>query len=67
MKITKEQIKILKINYEHNKEMLIDLENYIEENGIADEGLSDVTESFEQGWNNAMEFVFLTLGIDYRS
>lgn len=66
MKITKEQIKILKINYEHNKEMLIDLENYIEENGITDEGLSDVTESFEQGWNNAMEFVFLTLGIDYR-
>lgn len=67
MKITKEQIETLKESYEDNRASLEELDDYIEENGITDEGLSDVTESFEQGWNNAMEFVFLTLGIDYRS
>ena len=63
MKITSEQIMKLKESYEDNKATLEELEEYIEENGITDEGLSDVTESFEQGWNNAMEFVFSVLGI----
>ena len=63
MKITNEQIEILKDSYESNKEDLRNLEDYIEENGLTDDGLCDATESFEQGWNNAMEFVFMTLGI----
>lgn len=63
MKITSKQIEELKESYEDNKVSLEELEEYIEENGITDEGLTDVTESFEQGWNNAMEFVFNVLNI----
>ena len=67
MKITREQIMKLKESYESNKVTLEELEEYIQENGITDDGLSDATESFAQGWNNAMEFVFEILGIDCRS
>ena len=63
MKITSEQILKLINAYGSNRVTLEELEEYIEENGITAEGLSDVTESFEQGWNNAMEFVFDVLGI----
>ena len=63
MKITNEQITKLINAYNSNMEILIDLENWIEENGCSSEGLSDATESFEQGWNNAMEYVFMVLGI----
>ena len=63
MKITSKQIEELKESYKDNKVSLEELEEYIEENGITDEGLTDVTESFEQGWNNAMEFVFSVLNI----
>ena len=66
MKITNEQIAKLKDSYENNKGDLRELRNYIRENGMTDDGLSDATESFEQGWNNAMEYVFLTLGVDFR-
>lgn len=66
MYITNEQIERLKEDYQLNRENLEELENYIEEYGMTDDGLSDVTESFEQGWNNAMEFVFLTLGVEFR-
>lgn len=65
MYITDEQIKKLKEDYKYNKESLEDLENFIEEYGMTDDGLSDVTESFEQGYNNALEFVFSTLGIRF--
>ena len=61
MNITKEQITKLKESYERNKETLRELEEYIEENGTTDDGLTDVTESFEQGYNNALEFVFRVL------
>ena len=63
MNITKKQIAKLKENYEGNKEALKDLEEYIEEYGMTDDGLTDATESFEQGWNNALEFVFRILGV----
>lgn len=66
MKITNEQIAKLKDSYESNKEDLRNLRNHIKEYGMTDDGLSDVTESFEQGWNNAMEYVFITLGIEFR-
>ena len=61
MNITKEQIAKLKDAYESNKETLRELEEYIEENGVTDDGLTDATESFEQGYNNALEFVFRVL------
>ena len=63
MKITSEQIEKLKTAYENNKEVLIDLENWIEENGCSSDGLTDVEQSHEQGYNDAMEFVFSVLGI----
>ena len=61
MNITKEQIAKLKDAYESNKETLREVEEYIEEYGMTDSGLADATESFEQGWNNALEFVFRVL------
>lgn len=64
MNITKEQIQLLKESYEINKEDLRNLEKFIDEHGMTNDGLSDVTESFEQGYNNALEWVFKVLHID---
>lgn len=61
MNITKEQIAKLKDAYKSNKETLREVEEYIEEFGMTDDGLTDATESFEQGYNNALEFVFRVL------
>ena len=61
MNITKEQIAKLKDAYEGNKRQLKEVEEYIEEYGMTDDGLTDATESFEQGYNNALEFVFRVL------
>ena len=63
MKITSEQIKRLREMYEANQVCLNELAEYIEEHGSTDDGLTDVEESFEQGWHNAMKFVFEVLGI----
>ena len=63
--ITKAQIKKIKDTYESNKEELAKLETFIEENGVTDYDLEDVTESFEQGYNNALVYVFSILGIAY--
>lgn len=53
-------------SYQGNKEELETLKQFIKENGITDYGLSDITESFEQGYNNALQFVFSVLGINYK-
>lgn len=63
MNITSEQIAKLKKGYESNKEDLKRVESCIARHGCTDDGLSSVGESFEQGLNNAMEFVFATLGV----
>ena len=65
MNITSEKIAKLKESYESNKEVLKELEEYIEENGMTDDGLTDATESFEQGYNNALEMVFRILGLTF--
>lgn len=65
MNITKEQITNLKDAYEGNKEELKYVEDYIKEYGMTDDGLSDATESFEQGYNNALEFVFRILDLKF--
>ena len=64
MEITKEQIGKLKGTYEANKEDLRELEKCIREYGVTGDGCSDATESFEQGYNNALEYVFGVLGIE---
>ena len=63
MEITREQMERLMSAYNDNKEELNKLEEFINENGITDDGISDVTVSFEQGYNNALEYVFSVLGI----
>lgn len=65
MYITDEQITKLKENYEDNKANLMMLDEFIEEHGMTNDGLSNAAESFEQGYNNALEFVFSTLGIKF--
>lgn len=61
--LTDKQVDKLKAMYESNKEQLQELEQYIKVNGITDDGVIDATNSFEQGFNNALEQVFNMLGI----
>lgn len=57
------QINEMRLNYRENSDALARLEAFIKENGVSDDGVSNASESFEQGWNNALEYVFRTLGI----
>lgn len=63
MIITAESIGKIKEAYNSNKKELIKLKNHISEYGCTDNGLTDIAESFEQGYNNAMEYVFNMLDI----
>lgn len=59
--VTEETIKKLKDTYDSNKEELISMEIDYYAN-VANE---DPEMSFEQGYNNALEYVFELLGIEY--
>lgn len=61
--LTENQIEKLIGSYTANKEELEALKEFINENSITDYGLLDVTESFEQGYNNALRYVFSVLNI----
>ena len=63
MQINEIQIKTLKDSYESNRLSLKEINDHINQNGCLDNGLSEVEESFEQGWNNALEYVFRILNI----
>ena len=63
IKISEKQIKSLKEAYEDNKCELAEVESTISNYGCCNNGLAEASESFEQGWNNAMEFVFQVLEI----
>lgn len=65
IKISAKQMETLKNLYKSNKDSLKELENFISEHGVTDCGLTDATESFEQGYNNAMEQIFNMFGIDF--
>lgn len=54
--ISKEQLATLKASYDANAEDLSKLENPPWDN--------EISESFEQGYNNALEFVFRTIGVN---
>lgn len=62
--ITEYQVEQMMDSYKGNKEDLENLEAYIKENGCTDDGLGDATESFEQGYNNALRYVFSILNIN---
>ena len=65
--ITDEMVKKLIETYKCNEEDLCELERIIDEDGITEDGISDITDTFEQGYNNALEYVFYILGIkDYK-
>ena len=53
--------------YKESLESLELVENHIKNYGILDNGLSDSTESFEQGYVNAIECVCNILGIKLES
>ena len=64
--ITNETIKALINAYESNKDTLYSLDKTLEEYGILDNGVSDIHDTFEMGYNNALQYVFSQLGIkDY--
>lgn len=64
--ITNETIKALINAYESNKDALYSLDKTLEEYGILDNGVSDIHDTFEMGYNNALQYVFSQLGIkDY--
>lgn len=49
--------------YTGNKHDLNDLRVYLEEDSVLDTGVSEIEETFEQGYNNALEYAFQTLNI----
>lgn len=61
--ITPAQISEIRESYKNNREDLTRIRNFIKEYGESDDGVRDASESFEQGWNNAVEFLCKTLGI----
>lgn len=64
--ITNETIETLINAYESNKDTLYSLDKTLEEHGILDNGVSDIHDTFEMGYNNALQYVFSQLGIkDY--
>ena len=64
--ITNETIETLINAYESNKNTLYLLDKTLEEHGILDNGVSDIHDTFEMGYNNALQYVFSQLGIkDY--
>lgn len=56
--------KLIKELYESAQEDLEEVENQIDEYGILDNGVSDVEETFEQGYVNGVYQVCKILGID---
>lgn len=64
--ITDEMIEELINVYESNKDSLYELDAILDENGILDNGITDIHDTFEMGYNNALQYVFSVLGIkDY--
>lgn len=61
--ITNEMIEKLIGAYEGNKETLYDIDTFLDENGVLDNGVSDIHDTFEMGYNNALQYVFSVLGI----
>ena len=63
MNISQEAIQKLIDVYESNKDSLYNLYDILEEHGILDNGITDIHDTFEMGYNNALQYVFELLGI----
>ncbi len=64
--VSVETIATLKDAYEGNKESLRQVKRDIKDYGTLDNGVSDIEDTFEMGYNNALEYVFKTLGIKFK-
>lgn len=62
--ITNEMIEKLINAYESNEDTLYELDAIIDEYGILDNGITDIHDTFEMGYNNALQYVFSVLGIN---
>ena len=63
--ITSDVVDKLKNVYDSNRETLDTMRQHIAENGSLDNGITDIEDTFEQGYNNALEYVFKTLNITF--
>ena len=63
MGITEEQATKIKSTYEDNRRDLEKLNNLIEKEGFLECGCTHIEDTFEQGFNNGIEFVCNILGI----
>lgn len=61
-----EVITKLKDAFEGNRKSLRQIRKNLKEHGVLDNGISDIEDSFEMGYNNAIEYVFSALGIEYK-
>lgn len=61
--ITAEMSTTLINAYNSNKDTLSDMQKTLDEGNCLDNGLTNIDETFEMGYNNALEFVFQTLNI----
>lgn len=65
IKVTEEMLNKLIATYEGNKEDLHEIEEYLKHDYL-DDGVGNVNDTFEMGYNNALEYVFSVLGFtDY--
>lgn len=62
--LTDEQVNKLISAYVSNKEELKEIKQHLREYGILDNGVSDIQDTFEMGYNNALEYVFTVLELE---
>jgi hypothetical protein len=64
--ITNEMVEKLINTYESNADSLYELYRILNKNGVLDNGITDIHDTFEMGYNNALQHVFSILDIkDY--
>lgn len=51
--------------YRANQIDIKELENEIKKNGISNDGITNINNTFEMGYNNALEYVFKLLEIKF--
>lgn len=64
IQITNEKIEQLIKAYKDNKKIIRALNKILNKHGVIDNGLTDIQDTFEMGYNNALEYVFEVLDIN---
>lgn len=63
LNVTNDMIEKLINAYESNRETLYGVDSVLNEHGILDNGITDIHDTFEMGYNSALEYVFSVLDI----